>query len=146
MVFLIWSVPWVMLLFAVILVFSWSDGRKDKTQIAALLAERRDESICDFARSFDTKAVDTWIIRATYEALQPYVELAGESVPIRADDRLNEDLKIDGDDLDLDVVEVIAQRTGRSFSGYRQNPYCGKVHTVRDLVMFFNVQPKVGEA
>ena len=65
-------------------------------------------------------------------------------VPIRADDHLKEDLEIDDDDIDLDLVDSVSQRTGRCMEGYKQNPLYGRVKTVRDLVMFFNAQPLNG--
>ncbi|EDX89816.1 hypothetical protein ADG881_1918 [Alcanivorax sp. DG881] len=49
---------------------------------------------------------------------------------------------LDQDDLDLDLVEEIAQRTSRSFDGYESNPYYGKVTTARNLVLFFNHQAR----
>ncbi|MEM7018209.1 MAG: hypothetical protein AAF512_12820, partial [Pseudomonadota bacterium] len=61
-------------------------------------------------------------------------------VPIKASDNLFETLKFDADDLDLDLVEEIAQRTGRSLEDGESNPYYGKVTTVGNLVLFFNHQ------
>ncbi len=61
--------------------------------------------------------------------------------PIRPDDRFEGDLKIDMDDME-DLAEVIAQRTGRPLDRCQQNPLCGKVKTVRDLVEFFIHQPR----
>ena len=49
---------------------------------------------------------------------------------------------LDEDDLDLDLVEEIAQRTSRSLDGYESNPYYGKVTTARNLVLFFNYQDR----
>ena len=49
-------------------------------------------------------------------------------------------LLIDDEDLDLDLVEEISERTGISLDNYEQNPYYGKVNTVRNLVLFFNQQ------
>lgn len=62
--------------------------------------------------------------------------------PIKADDNLFDDLLLDADDLDLDLVELISKRTGRTLDGYKNNPYYGKVTTVRNLVLFFNAQKK----
>jgi hypothetical protein len=55
-------------------------------------------------------------------------------------------LKLDEDDLDLDLIEEIAQRTGRSMENFESNPYYGKVTTARDLVLFFNHQAGVTAA
>jgi hypothetical protein len=49
---------------------------------------------------------------------------------------------LDEDDLSLDLLEEISQRTGRSLEGFETNPYYGKITTVRDLVLFFNHQDR----
>ena len=94
---------------------------------------RRGESICEFARSFDYRSIDTWIIRAVYQELS-------EQFPIRASDRLENDLHIDGEDLD-DTCRLIARRSGRSLQRWEDNPLFGSVRTVRDLVLFLHHQP-----
>ena len=104
-----------------------------------LCEERKGLSICEFAKEFDAHAVDTWIIRATYEQLQAALPTKHE-VPIKASDNLIETLKLDEDDLDLDLAEEIAQRTGRSLNDCEGNPYYGKVTTAGKLVLFFNHQ------
>ncbi|MCO7191408.1 MULTISPECIES: hypothetical protein [unclassified Pseudoalteromonas] len=99
-------------------------------------------SICEFAREFDPKVVDTWIIRAVYEQLQVALPTK-ENVPIKASDSLFDTLMLDEYDLELDLAEEIAQRTNRSLEGYESNPYYGKVTTARNLVLFFNHQARV---
>jgi hypothetical protein len=101
-----------------------------------IAAERSDESICTFARSFDCRAIDTWIIRAVFDEVSD-----GVTFPPRAEDSLEKDLKFDPDTID-EVVEVVAQRASRSLENYEQNPFYGKLVTVSDLVMFFANQPK----
>ncbi|WP_444943585.1 hypothetical protein ACJJIK_19135 [Microbulbifer sp. ZKSA006] len=108
-----------------------------------LCEKRKDLSIGEFAREFERKTVDTWIIRAVYEQLQAALPTK-QQVPIQASDKLFNTLKLDEDDLDLDLIEQIAQRTGRSLAGCGNNPYYGKVTTVRNLVLFFNRQPRTG--
>jgi hypothetical protein len=111
--------------------------------IRTLVESRDGESICEFARSFERHRVDTWVVRAVYEQLQEY--LGGiPSVPILAIDRLKYDLPIDMEDLEMDLIAEISQRTGRSLSNTTSNPYYEKVKTVEDLVLFFNAQPKAG--
>ena len=61
-------------------------------------------------------------------------------VPIKASDRLSETLMLDDDDIEIDLVEIIAQRTNRSLDNCEDNPYFGKVTTVEHLVLFFNYQ------
>jgi hypothetical protein len=114
-------------------------ARRAKRELQALASSRPGESICDFARSFDRRVVDTWVIRAVYEELQSAVLLA--SFPIRASDVLVKDLRIDPDELDMSLAPAIAARTGRTLEIDKTHPYWGKVLTAFDLVLFFNGQP-----
>ena len=119
---------------AVITIWTLVCWRRD----AQIAEARRDYSICDFARSFDYRVIDTWIIRATFEELS-------HSYPVRPDDNLADDLGVVGEDLD-DCFENIAKRIDRSADDddVEANPlYDKKVETVRDLVMFLQHQPKV---
>ena len=143
--FVFWQAPFwgISLSTASILlvVFSYFRVRSAKRSFLKFAQNRPGDSICTFTRSFDTHAVDTWIIRAVYEELQAELRQFHPTLPIRADDRLLDDLHIDDEDLDLDVVPVIAKRTGRTLANLQSNPYFGKVNTVADLVHFFNAQP-----
>ncbi|MYM87102.1 hypothetical protein GTP91_07895 [Rugamonas sp. FT82W] len=116
--------------------------KRNAERLRCLAAEREGESICDFARDFDTRQVDTWIVRAVYEQLQYHLADVSPAFPVRASDRLKEDLLLDDDDLDMDIAQEVEQRAGRSLDDTSTNPYFGKVKTVRDLVMFFQSQPK----
>lgn len=124
-----------------LLALAWNKFEEPKIEkyFAKLREERKELSICDFARGFYSRAVDTWVIRAVYEQLQTALETK-QKLPIKASDNLFETLKLDEDDLDLDLVEEIAQRTGRSIENFESNPYYGKVTTARNLVLFFNHQ------
>jgi hypothetical protein len=115
---------------------------KRQTARLRLLSESRSgESICEFARSFEPREIDTWVVRAVYEQLQQY--LGGDlRVPIRATDRLQKDLRIDAEDLEMDLMAEISQRAGRSLTNTTANPYYDRVRTVEDLVLFINAQPK----
>lgn len=113
--------------------------RRTKRDFQALASSREGESICNFARSFDRRTVDTWVIRAVYEELQRIVP--HEDFPIRASDLLENDLLVDTDDLDMLLVPAISARTGRTLDAAETNPYWGKVYTAFDLVLFFNGQP-----
>lgn len=145
-VYLLWQFPWGVAIIAGIVVLSLFETRKREAKLAALIEERDGESICEFARSFDAKVVDTWVIRAVYEELQGETNVDGKDIPIRADDSLKDDLRIDAEDLDMSVVVKIAQRCGRSLEGFDKNPLIGKVQTAHDLVMFFNAQSRDPEA
>jgi acyl carrier protein len=119
------------------------ENRWRRVRMAKLAARRPStEGICEFARSFDSRHIDTWVIRAVYEELHSYFHVVGVNIAIRADDDLAHELGIDSEDLEMDIVLDIAQRTGRSLKDTKQNPYYDKVRTARDLVMFFNAQPK----
>lgn len=115
--------------------------KRERRRKDNLIAERDGESICQFARSFDRHRVDTWVIRAVYEQLQLHLGTE-KPLPIRAADSLAHDLRIDDEDLDMDLAGEIFQRTGRSIKHTDRNPYFGEVRTVADLVHFVNEQPK----
>jgi hypothetical protein len=91
--------------------FGLIEMKRHRTKLAKLVASRSGGSICEFARAFDRHAVDTWVVRAVYEQLQDYL---GDQyrVPIRASDTFGADLPIDLEDLEMDIVPEIAQRTG----------------------------------
>jgi len=128
--------------FAVLVLLERKKSQRDARQLLALASRREGQSICDFARDFDPRAVDTWIIRAVYEQLQGQLEHLHPAFPVRADDRLKEDLLLDPDDLDMDFAQEVEIRTGRSLDDGERNPYFSKVSTVRDVVLFFQYQPK----
>lgn len=113
-----------------------------RRQLRALAAARHGESICEFAREFDTRNVDPWVVRAVYEELQKELAEYCPSFPIRASDVLHRDLLDDPDALDMSVAPAVAQRTGRTLDDADRNPFYGRVNTVQDLVLFFNAQPK----
>ena len=101
-------------------------------------------TICQFARSFDTRAVDTWVIRAVHDTLQRELESDRPAFPIRASDHL-EVILSDPDDLDLSIVPEVARLSGRSLDDAARNPHYERVRSVADLVMFFNEQARVSE-
>jgi len=123
--------------------FVWGHrvGKRREEQLRRLAATREGQSICEFARDFEIRTVDTWIIRAVYEQVQRQLRHVHPAFPVRAGDRLKEDLFLDDDDLDMDVAPEVEQRTGRSLDNSGANPHFGKVRTVRDLVLFFQSQP-----
>ena len=126
--------PLAILVPAIIFGLSSIDSRRNRR----IAAEREGESICDFARGFDCRAIDTWIIRAVYE------QFSG-AFPLRPGDRFKEDLRADGEYLYFGAIDI-AQRTGRSLDGYERNPMFGKIETLRDLVMFIHHQPLLSAA
>jgi hypothetical protein len=142
LVFFAALVPFVFLTFiASAFVISVYKNRADRARLEKIAMLRSDQDIGTFAKSFDFRSVDTWVIRAVYEQLQNYLASFVPKFPISAEDRLKEDLCIDVDDFDLG--EEIEQRCGRLLEGSQTNPLYGKVYTVRDLVLYFNSQPSV---
>ena len=113
--------------------------RREKRRYEALARSRQGVSICEFARSFDTRQTDTWIIRATYQELQQWLQPYVAAFPVCASDRLSADFHLEADELD-DLLQDIAARSGRSLEKTEDNPWYGSVHTVKDLVAFINAQ------
>jgi hypothetical protein len=138
LLYLVLSHPLVIPLFLGIAVISAVVGRNHARQIRWLAATRCGEGICEFARAFNARVTDTWIIRAVYEEVQTCL---GSEFPLRASDRLQEDLHIDPDDLDMVIALQVSQRTGRSLKEPERNPYYARIFTVGDLVNFFDHQP-----
>jgi hypothetical protein len=120
---------------------SETDLKKRRLALSRLAATREGQSICEFARDFDARHVDTWVIRAVHESLQAELSHFHPGFPVRASDRLLEDLQLDSDDLDMVVAVEVEQRTGRSLENVQNNPYYGRVKTVGDLVLCFQAQP-----
>jgi hypothetical protein len=138
LLYLFWSHPPVMGIVLVILAISAVAGRKHVRQMRQVAATRAGGGICEFAREFNARVTDTWIIRAVYEEVQACL---GSEFPLRAHDRLEEDLYIHPDDLDVEIVMRVAERTGRSLREPERNPYYQRIVTAGDLVNFFNNQP-----
>lgn len=119
---------------------SWRSSRARLEQLA--ITRSHGGGICAFARSFDLHQVDPWVVRAVYEEVNRHFKSLGVDIQVRADDDLIKDLGIDPEDLDMEIAMDISARTGRSFDGYKSNPYLAETNTARGLVMFFNAQPR----
>ena len=118
-------------------------NRRERRRLGTLAGAREGESLCHFARSFDKRRVDTWIVRAVHEELQLLLRpFAG--FPVRASDSLSGDLGLDGDDVE-DLIADVARRAGRSLAQAERNPFYGQVRTVSDVVLFVNAQAPVQE-
>lgn len=117
-------------------------NRRTTLRLELLARSRIGESICEFARSFDTQATDTWVIRAAHQELQAVLHSYMPSFPVRASDLLLADLALDIDDLE-DLLQDVAERSSRSLDKTEENPHFGKLNTVMDLVLFINAQPKI---
>jgi hypothetical protein len=137
---LIWWCPWILI--AIIFVeylflSSTIYNNKEHSCVRQFATERQNESICSFARSFNCRTTDTWVIRAVYEELQLFYPC----FPLRATDRFKEDLHMDDEDL-ADIGLDMAYRSCRSMKNTEMNPMFGNVKTVGDLVRFLNGQPR----
>ena len=142
LIYFISGTPFLLSIIPIIAFFLYFENKRTKKKFALLAEERKELGICEFARSFDTKKIDTWVVRAVYEQLQTYVaEIYATEIPIQAEDSLFDLLEIDEEDLDFDLLEEIAQRTGRSLENIENNKYFGKVTEVKGLVYLFNEQP-----
>jgi hypothetical protein len=152
MTFLEWYFFLALMLFAlivalvtlpVLVVFVIVGFRVGNRHLSRLAAERAGEDIGTFARAFDrrTEAFDPWVVRATWDALEPYVVFPKGRVPLRPTDRLEEDLHIDPLDIHFDLVQEVAERSGRSLDETESNPLFGHVETVGDFVRFITWQP-----
>lgn len=126
--------PSVVTVFELLVLLGWTSLILDGSFLARLAADRRAESICTFARSFDCRAVDTWIIRAVYATLQE--SLPSDGFPMRATDRLWNELRLDDEDVE-DLADLIAERSCRTLGDAESNPFYSQMVTVRDLVLFF---------
>jgi hypothetical protein len=144
LVYALWEHPlWTLAAILALAVGAAVSSKASRTKLEQLAANRsQGGGICEFARSFDFHQVDPWIVRAVYEEVTRYFKDLGADVEIRADDDLIKDLGIDPEDLDMGIAMDIAARTGRSFDGYKSNPYLAQTNIVRGLVMFFNAQPR----
>lgn len=101
---------------------------------ALIRRERAGDSICDFARSFPRRSVDTWILRSVYEEISRVVMF-----PIRAEDKLYELL---GAEWAFDLaLDDIAARAKRELNDAASASACEDIFTVRDLVSFLNRRP-----
>ncbi len=139
--YLIWQEPWLLVIAPMVFSVSYFDNKRRIKKLAILLDERKEYSLCEFSRSFERHKVDTWIIRAVYEQIQEYVSFLDVKLPLKATDDIFELLEIDSEEFDIDILEEVSQRTGRSMENAERNPFYGKVQTLEDLVLYFNEQP-----
>jgi hypothetical protein len=138
--------PCFLLVIVAVAIYSCVDTLRDRRNRRRIVSSRSGDGICTFARAFDCRHTDTWVLRAVYEELSRFLAVDGQPFPVRADDHCYErGLKIDPEDLE-DLASDIAFRAGRSLDGSEKNPFYGKVQTVRDMVAFFENQPHLDRA
>jgi hypothetical protein len=126
------------IVFLVLCLICWQGTILRNQRFARLVAARNSATICDFARSFDCRKTDTVLIRAVYETVQE--KMGPPLVPLRAEDRLLDDLELDDEDLDEIFIDA-AKLCNLSIVSTESNPLYDKVITVRDVVEFLRHQP-----
>ncbi len=105
--------------------------------------ERGEPKLCEDARSFDYRNVDTKIIREVWNELQECLgKYNGKPFPIKAEDLFDDTYKLDPDDLD-DAYWAVADRLGIDTENPENNPYWNKVTSVKNLVLFLHNQPRL---
>jgi hypothetical protein len=126
-------------IFFAVLVAAWWLSDRRLRQVAVT---RQGEDIGSFAKMFDRRRpdFDPWVVRAVWDALQPYRTFRGGVAPLRPSDRLASFMDVD--DLDDIVFPEVAERTGRTLANVVLNPKYAQVHTVADLVASFWQQPR----
>jgi hypothetical protein len=98
--------------------------------------QRASLSICDFAREFDARKIDPWVIRFVYEELTDLTDY-----PICASDHLYDDLHLDPDDVELDLLSHISPRLARDIHGAPDSDI--PVETAHDLVQWIDRLPQL---
>lgn len=107
---------------------------------------RGDPNICEYARSFDYRSVDTKIIREVWNEVQINLgKFNGKPFPIKAEDMFEETYNMHPDDLD-EIYWAVADRLGIDTEQPESNPYFNQVTSVKNLVLFLHYQPRTGDA
>lgn len=108
-----------------------------------IAVERGEPNICEYARSFDYREIDTKILREVWNELQECLgKLEGKPFPIKADDMFKDTYNLDPDDLD-EVYWAVADKLGIDTENPENNPYWNKVTSVKNLVLFLHNQPRL---
>jgi len=108
--------------------------------------ERGNPNICEYARSFDYRNVDTKIMREVWNEVQLNLgNYNGKPFPVKADDMFEKTYSMHPDDLD-DIYWSVADRLGIDTEEPENNPYFNKVTSVKNLVLFLHNQPRAGNA
>jgi hypothetical protein len=84
--------PYSLIILGAVGMATWVMTMLEARRLRGAAADRRDESICTFVRSFAYRQTDPWVLRAVYEELGRYWAIDGRSLPLRAEDRWEEDL------------------------------------------------------
>lgn len=135
----------VALLVALLSVSGMRDGRRRREKLLEMAKERQGESICQFARAFNRRDVDSWVIRAVWNTVIEWggSDVARLNVPLRAEDRLETFALDDSEEL-FDALSDAATRAGRTLENLENNPVM-PLNTLGDMVMALNAQPMTQE-
>lgn len=118
----------------------------DYFKMNSLAAERGEANICEYARSFDFRNVDTKIMREVWNELQDWLgPYNRKPFPLKANDLFDKTYSMDPDDLD-DIYWSLADRLGIDTENSETNPYFNKVTSVKNLVLFLHHQPRLNNA
>lgn len=111
-----------------------------------IASKRGAADICAYVRSFDYRNVDTKIMREVFNKVQEWAgEYEGKPFPVQAEDSFDDIYQMDPDDLD-DIFMEVAGELGINTERTEDNPYCDKVKSVKELVLFLHNQPRNGNA
>ncbi len=140
---LVFGVAWLCYVCPVVLIAGvplaalvWALSLFERHEHKKMAACRLEVNIRALTDSLESRRVDGRLIRAVYEELQKRCKGERRLYPIRASDRVQEDLGI-GWDVLCDVACEIAARTGYDSAGRERNPLFNGLKTVEDLVLFF---------
>ena len=123
----------------------WLDVRHSTKQLEEFLTGRGPTDVNTFEALLDDPTLDRNMVREVHSALLDALGTHnGRAFPLYPDDRFTTDLRMDEDDIDLDVIEWLSQTLDRSFEPQDcdANPYMGRVHTPRDLLKFCATLPQ----
>lgn len=134
--------PVALLPIGLLLIVTILKGFRRESRIRLLTLEREHDDIGTFAKSFDRRQTDPWILRAVYEEMSARAMIDKRPFPFRARDDWRKILNFDRED-ELDMLDDIAFRARRSMEDTEDNPLFDKVHTVADIVHFFEYQPRL---
>ncbi|WP_415898180.1 hypothetical protein [Neptuniibacter sp. QD57_21] len=117
-------------------------GVLEHFRMKRLSNERGEADICEYARSFEYRSVDTKIMREVWNELHLWLgKYNGKPFPIETEDTFDSTYNMDPDDLD-DIYLAVAERLGIYTDSPEKNPYFDKVTSVKNLVLFLHHQPR----
>ncbi|MEZ4698654.1 MAG: hypothetical protein R2832_19705 [Rhodothermales bacterium] len=139
---LVFREPELGIVLAVVAIGYWVIYWTERRRLLGLTDEREGENICSFARSFATRSVDPWIIRAAWEEFQPLSFSREHPFPLRRSDTIMGPIVMlaEGEDL-FDSISTICERVGRAVPHPRCIEY--GLETVGDAVHFVNALDSV---